>query len=520
MQTGNRVLIFDTTLRDGEQCPGASMTVAQKVDVAKALEALRVDIIEAGFAAAAQSERDAIHEIAETVTESIICSLTRANRADIDAAVEALAPARHKRIHNFISTSPLHMKYKLQLEPEEVLEAIEDSVTYARRFVGDVEWSCEDGTRSDPEFLKRCFDVAIRCGATTVNIADTVGYTMPEEFTALITMLRNSVAGMEKVRFSVHCHDDLGMAVANSLAAVKAGARQIECTINGLGERAGNASLEEIVMAIRTRKDLLEVETNIDPVHLTTASQLVAEASGFTVPPNKAVVGSNAFAHESGIHQHGVIKHRGTYEIIDPRDVGAHDSVLVLGKHSGKHALKFRLEELGYSIGDNALEELFWRFKSAAEKKKEIHDDELVALVEEAETNESERGAYELSRLELHHLGRQRYQLITHLLVEGEAVSTATEATTPVDAFVNGVHSLVPETRDTSLEWKASVSNGVDFRVRTWVRCLTSERKFLEEATAPDILAAFAGAYLRALSRRKSHLAELRGSKGRPLAIN
>lgn len=520
MPLGNRVLIFDTTLRDGEQCPGASMTVAQKVEIAKALEALRVDIIEAGFAAAAKSEKDAIKQIAATVTESTICSLTRANRADIDAAAEALSPARRKRIHNFISTSPLHMKYKLQLEPEEVLAAIEDSVTYARRFVDDVEWSCEDGTRSDPEFLKRCFDAAIRCGATTVNIADTVGYTMPEEFTALITMLRNSVAGMEKVRFSVHCHDDLGMAVANSLAAVKAGARQIECTINGLGERAGNASLEELVMAIRTRKDLLEVETNVDPVHLTTASRLVAEASGFSVPPNKAVVGSNAFAHESGIHQHGVIRHRGTYEIIDPREVGANETVLVLGKHSGKHALKFRLEELGYSIGDNALEELFWRFKSAAELKKEFHDDELVALVEETEINDSDRGVYELARLELHYLGQQRYQLITHLLIDGEAVSTATEAATPVDAFISGMHGLVPETLDTTLEWKASASNGADFRVRTSLRCLTSERKFLEEANAPDILVAFARAYLRALSRRKSHLTELRGLKGRPSAHN
>ena len=516
MQSRNRVLIFDTTLRDGEQCPGASMTVAHKIEVARALEALRVDVIEAGFAAAAESERQAIHQISTIVTESTVCSLTRANRGDIDAAVESLAPARRKRIHNFISTSPLHMKFKLRMEPEEVLAAIEDSVTYARRFVDDVEWSCEDGTRSDPEFLKRCFDVAIRCGATTVNIADTVGYTMPEEFTALITMLRNSVAGMEKVRFSVHCHDDLGMAVANSLAAIKAGARQVECTINGLGERAGNASLEEIVMALRTRKDLLEVETNIDPVHLTTVSKLVAEASGFSVPPNKAVVGSNAFAHESGIHQHGIIRHRGTYEIIDPRDVGAQESVLVLGKHSGKHALKFRLEELGYSIGDNALEDLFWRFKKAAEQKKEIHDDELVALVEETETNDATRGAYELSRLELHHLGRQRYQLVTHVLVEGEAMSTATEATTPVDAFINGIHTLSPETRDTTIEWKASVTNSTDFRVRTWVRCLTSERKFLEESTAPDVLVAFANAYLRALSRRKAYLSDKRVKRDHP----
>jgi 2-isopropylmalate synthase len=378
----DRVLIFDTTLRDGEQCPGASMTIQEKVQIAEMLVLLDVDIIEAGFAAASNADFRAIQEISNRFKSTVICSLSRSLRADIDLAAEALAPARRKRIHNFISTSPLHMKYKLKMSPDDVLEAIADSVAYARRFTDDVEWSCEDGTRSDPEFLKRCFDIAIKSGATTVNIADTVGYILPHEFSELIMNLMESVTGMEKVIFSVHCHDDLGLAVANSLAALSAGARQVECTINGLGERAGNASLEEIVMAIKVRGDTLKMETEINSKKLLSASELVSDITGFPVPPNKAIVGSNAFAHESGIHQHGVINHRRTYEIIDPDDVGAVGSQIVLGKHSGKKGLLEKCRKLGFDIGENALESLFSEFKLVCQNKFDITDEDLKALIE------------------------------------------------------------------------------------------------------------------------------------------
>ena len=497
----DHVLIFDTTLRDGEQSPGASMSVAEKIRIAKALENLQVDIIEAGFAAASKAEVEALQAIGRELTESVVCSLTRSVRQDIDIAVEALKTAKRKRIHNFIATSHLHMKHKLQMTPDQVLQSIQDSVSYARNFVDDVEWSCEDGTRSDPEFLKRCFDTAIRAGATTVNIADTVGYTMPEEFTELITMLRNSVAGMERVRFSVHCHNDLGMAVANSLAAIKAGARQVECTINGLGERAGNASLEEIVMAIRTRKDLLEVETRVDPVSLTETSKMVSEASGFLVPPNKAIVGKNAFAHESGIHQHGVIKHRGTYEIICPEEVGAGGSTLVLGKHSGKHALAARLNELGYVLGNNALEDIFVRFKDLADQKGELNDVDLVRLIENDATDMEPEDNCVLSKLELSYLGEHRYQIITHLLIDGVMRSTATEAQTPVQALLLGIRTLLPEAASTTLNWRIVKTPSDDVLVRAVVKAIASDKKYVEEASSPETVFALARAYLAALSR-------------------
>ena len=332
----DRIMIFDTTLRDGEQCPGASMTVDEKLQICKALDRLGIDIIEAGFPASSPGDFESVSSVARVVENAAVCALTRARKDDIDIAASALAPATRKRIHTFISTSPLHMKYKLQMSPEAVLEAITDSVTHARNLCDDVEWSCEDGTRSDFEFLCRCFDAAIKAGAATVNIADTVGYILPEEFHALISRLRGTISGIEKVRFSVHCHDDLGLATANSLAAVRAGARQVECTINGIGERAGNASLEEIVMALHTRRDELGVYTNMKTEYLTSTSQLVSGVTGFAVPPNKAIVGGNAFAHESGIHQHGVLMNRGTYEIILPETVGADGSRLVMGKHSGQ----------------------------------------------------------------------------------------------------------------------------------------------------------------------------------------
>jgi len=376
-----RVHIFDTTLRDGEQAPGAAMTREQKLHVARLLDRMKVDIIEAGFPVSSAGAFNAVHTIAEQMEHSTVAALSRAVREDIDASVQALKPARQARIHTFISTSPLHMHYKLQLTPEQVYERVIDSVTYARRFCDDVEWSCEDGTRSDRDFLCRCFEAAIAAGANTVNIADTVGFITPEEFFELITNLRNRVPGMEKVRFSVHCHDDLGMAVANSLSAVHAGARQIECTINGVGERAGNASLEEVVMALKVRSEAYRAHTMVDTSVLTELSKSVSEYTGFAVPPNKAVVGLNAFAHESGIHQHGVIMHRNTYEIIDPADVGGGESSLVMGRHSGRHALQLKLRQYGHDLGDNAFEDVYRRFKQIADSRKAISDEDILSLV-------------------------------------------------------------------------------------------------------------------------------------------
>lgn len=367
----NRVIIFDTTLRDGEQSPGASMTLDEKLRVAHALAELKVDVIEAGFAIASNGDFQSVHEIAKQVKGPTICSLARAAKGDIERAAEALEPAENKRIHTFISTSPLHMKYKLQMEPERVLEKVIESVTLARKFTDDVEWSAEDGSRTEHDFLCRCVEAAIDAGATTINIPDTVGYTTPTEYAELMTMLFNRVPNIDKAILSVHCHNDLGMAVANSISAVNAGARQIECTINGLGERAGNAALEEIVMAINTRNDAFPFTTGIDTTKIMNASRLVSAVSGFVVQPNKAIVGANAFAHESGIHQDGFLKNSETYEIMKPESIGLNKSSLVMGKHSGRHAFKEKLKELGFTdLGDNAIEDAFARFKDLADKKK------------------------------------------------------------------------------------------------------------------------------------------------------
>lgn len=381
MASSDRVLIFDTTLRDGEQAPGASMTIQQKLHIADMLDSMGVDIIEAGFPASSRGAHEAVHAIAEQTENATVAALSRAVREDIDACVTALKPARRSRIHTFISTSPIHMRYKLKQSPEQVYQRVIDSVTYARRFSDDVEWSCEDGTRSEPDFLCRCFEAAIKAGATTVNIADTVGFATPEEFHELISQLLSRVPNIDKVRFSVHCHDDLGMAVANSLSAVRAGARQVECTINGVGERAGNASLEEVVMALKVRAGAYKVRTNVKTELLKELSRHVSDYTGFVVPPNKAIVGKNAFAHESGIHQHGVIMHRNTYEIIDPADIGSEGSSIVMGRHSGRHALQLKLRQHGFELGENAFEDLYRRFKEIADMRKTVTDDEILSLI-------------------------------------------------------------------------------------------------------------------------------------------
>src|SRR3569623_1277763 len=379
----DRVVIFDTTLRDGEQCPGATMTHEEKIEVAELLDTMGVDIIEAGFPIASEGDFAAVNEIAKRSQNAVICGLSRAAFKDIDRCAEAIKPAKRKRIHTCLSTSPVHMKWKLQKEPHEVYEMVIAQVTRARGYTDDVEWSAEDGTRTDHDFLCRCGEAAINAGATTINIPDTVGYTVPEEYYALFQMVRERVPNSDKARFSVHCHDDLGMAVANSLAGVKAGARQIECTINGIGERAGNAALEEVVMAMKVRNDVLPFWTNVDAAMLTRASKLVSAATSFPVQYNKAIVGRNAFAHESGIHQDGLLKNAQTYEIMTPESVGVKQTSLVMGKHSGRHAFVHKLEELGYQLAANQLEDAFVRFKTLADRKKHVYDEDIEALVDE-----------------------------------------------------------------------------------------------------------------------------------------
>lgn len=377
----DRVIIFDTTLRDGEQSPGCSMNHEEKLRMAAVLDEMGVDVIEAGFPIASKGDFESVKAIAGTVKNATIAGLCRAKKDDIQAAADSLAPAKSRRIHTFISTSPLHMEFKLNMTPEQVLEAIHDSVSFARQFTDDVEWSAEDGSRTEDDFLCRAVETAIKAGATTINIPDTVGYALPDDYAAKFRMLIERVPNIDKAILSVHCHNDLGMAVANSLAGIRAGARQIECTINGIGERAGNAALEEIVMAIRTRNHVLPYTNNIDTTKITNASQTLSSITGFSVQPNKAIVGANAFAHESGIHQDGMLKNAATYEIMTPESVGLSKSELVMGKHSGRHAFRKRLEGLGHKLGENELQDAFIRFKDLADNQKHIGDDDLHALV-------------------------------------------------------------------------------------------------------------------------------------------
>lgn len=376
-----RVIVFDTTLRDGEQSPGATMTLEEKLRIAEMLDDMRVDVIEAGYPAASKGDYAAVHAIATQTKNAVVCGLSRATREDIDRCAEAIRPAKHGRINTFISTSPIHMKSKLQMEEEQVYELVIAQVERARTYTDDVEWSGEDATRSDHDFLCRCIEAAINAGATTINLPDTVGYSMPEEYAAMVRMAQERVPNSNKVKFSVHCHNDLGMAVSNSLAGLCAGARQVECTINGIGERAGNASLEEIVMAIKVRNDVLPYWTNIETQMLAHASRLVSEATAFPVQYNKAIVGRNAFAHEAGIHQDGMLKSALTYEIMKPETVGVEHTSLVMGKHSGRHAFARKVQELGYRHSGLVLENAFIQFKALADRKRRISDDDIRALV-------------------------------------------------------------------------------------------------------------------------------------------
>ena len=494
-----RVIIFDTTLRDGEQSPGCSMAVDEKLRVAEVLEAMGVDVIEAGFPIASEGDFHAVNEIAKLIKGSVICGLARAANGDIDRAAEALAPAVRGRIHTFIGTSPLHRKYQLQLDAEEVHQRVIDSVSRARRYTDDVEWSGMDASRTEPDFLYRCIESAIKAGATTINIPDTVGYAYPEEFADLIREIRNNVPNIDKAIISVHCHNDLGLAVANSLRAVQAGARQIECTINGIGERAGNCSLEEVVMAMRVRADRLPYSNRIVTQEIMKASRLISAITGFQVQPNKAIVGMNAFAHESGIHQDGVLKNAETYEIMRPEDIGLIRSNLVMGKHSGRHAFKKKLEELGYALGENALNDAFVRFKALADKKKEIFDEDLVALVDDGIQPADQRLKFMSLFVQCGSQIRPKAEL--ELEVDGVRRAAVAEGDGPVDATFRAIREIFPHEAGLPLFQIHAVTEGTDAQAEVTVRLEENGKTVNGQAADTDTLVASARAYVAALNK-------------------
>ncbi|BDV35665.1 2-isopropylmalate synthase [Methylocystis iwaonis] len=498
-QDGERVVIFDTTLRDGEQSPGASMTLEEKLEVAELLDQLGVDIIEAGFPIASPGDFESVCEVARRVKNATVAGLARASEKDIDRCAEALREAKRARIHTFISTSPVHMKYKLQMEPARVLELVASSVGRARNQVADVEWSAEDGTRTEIDFLCRCVETAIKAGATTINIPDTVGYTTPQEYEQLFRTVRERVPNSDKAIFSVHCHDDLGLAVANSLAGVRGGARQVECTINGLGERAGNAAMEEIVMALKTRHDILPYHTNIDATLLTRASKLVSAVTSFPVQYNKAIVGRNAFAHESGIHQDGMLKNAHTYEIMTPESVGVTKTSLVMGKHSGRHAFREKLKELGYDLGENALQDAFNRFKDLADRKKFVYDEDLVALVDDEIVSAHDHIKVLALMVMAGTHGPQSAALT--LDIDGDKVTHQATGNGPVDAIFNAIKALAPHEATLELYQVHAVTEGTDAQAEVSVRLTEEGKSVTGRGADPDTLVASARAYVSALNK-------------------
>ena len=500
MSVKEKLVIFDTTLRDGEQSPGASMTKDEKVRIAKALEKMRVDVIEAGFAISSQGDFEAIQAIANTITESRICSLSRAVSGDIERAAEALKGANAGRIHTFIATSPIHMQHKLQMEPDEVLAQAVGAVKIARGLIDDVEFSLEDASRTEFEFMCRITEAVINAGARTINLPDTVGYSAPGEYGSMIKRLMNTVPNADKAVFSVHCHNDLGLAVANSLSAVQAGARQVECTINGLGERAGNASLEELVMAVRTRGDIFPVTTDVETVHIVPTSRLVSSITGFPVQPNKAIVGANAFAHESGIHQDGILKFRETYEIMKAEDVGWSTNKLTLGKLSGRAAFAARLEELDVNFDSKAdFNQAFVRFKELADKKREIFDEDLQALVSEVQMG-TEVDALTLTDLEVVSKTGQSPKAAIGIRYQDKDHSAEASGDGAVDAIFNAIEQLVNSETNLQLYSVNAVTQGTDSQGDVTVRLEKAGRIINGQGADTDILVASAKAYLNALT--------------------
>jgi 2-isopropylmalate synthase len=493
------IRIFDTTMRDGEQSPGAAMTLSEKVELAQWLDAMGVDVIEAGFPIASQGDFEAVSAVAKVVKTAVVCGLSRAGAKDIDRCAEAIKAAPRRRIHTFISTSPIHRKHKLNMSADDVLDWIAQSVAYARNHTDDVEWSAEDATRTEPDYLKRCVEAAIRAGATTINIPDTVGYSFPQEYGALFADLIASVPGADSVVFSAHCHNDLGLAVANSLAAVMNGARQVECALNGLGERAGNAALEEIVMALKVRADALGYSTGVDSTRLLRASQLVSRITGFPVQYNKAIVGKNAFSHESGIHQDGMLKNAQTYEIMRPEDVGQGATNLVLGKLSGRAAFRDKLLDLGYDLAENAFQDAFVRFKDLCDRKRHIYDDDLIALLDDQIAHAEDRVHVARLRVMAGTDGPQTAEI--DLVIDGETRWTTARGNGPVDAIFNAIRILLPHEARLDLYQVHAVTEGTDAQAEVSVRLTADGRAGAARAADADTLVASAKAYVAALNR-------------------
>ncbi|MBM4228022.1 MAG: 2-isopropylmalate synthase [Gammaproteobacteria bacterium] len=497
----DRLIIFDTTLRDGEQSPGAAMTKAEKIRIAKALERLKVDVIEAGFPIASPGDFEAVQAVARTIKDSTVCGLSRTGDADIDRAYEALKDAPSYRIHTFIATSPIHMQKKLKMEPDEVFEAAVRAVKRARNYTDNVEFSCEDSSRSEFEFLSRIVEAVIAAGATTINLPDTVGYAVPEQYGDFIRRIMSNVPNSDKAVFSVHCHNDLGLAVGNSLAAVMNGARQVECTINGLGERAGNASLEEIVMAVRTRKDYFPCETRIETTEIMNCSRLVSTITGFPVQPNKAIVGANAFAHESGIHQDGVLKHRETYEIMRAQDVGLNSNRIVLGKLSGRNALRTRLKELGIEFqSEQDMNETFKRFKDLADRKTEIYDEDLQALVSDSAT-EIANEHIRLVSLRVRTETGETPRATLVLSIGGDERTAEADGDGPVDAAYRAIEQIMDSGVQLQLYSVNAITTGTDSQGEVTVRLERAGRIVNGQGADTDIIVASVKAYLNALNK-------------------
>jgi len=499
MTAPNRVIIFDTTLRDGEQAPGCSMNPQEKVQVARKLEKLGVDVIEAGFPASSPGDLKSVLDIAGIVKDRAVAGLCRSLEKDIDAGWSALEKAAQPRLHVFLATSPIHMEWKLKMTPEEVLEQAASAVRYAKKFCNDVEFSAEDAFRSDPDFVCRVFGEVIKAGALTVNFPDTVGYAMPDEFGKRIKYIRENTPGMEKARLSVHCHNDLGLAVANSLAAISAGADQVECTINGIGERAGNASLEEIVMALRVRKDLHNTETRIDTTRLYSTSRLVSQVTGVKIQPNKAVVGENAFVHEAGIHQHGVMAKRETYEIMTPESVGISTNLMVLGKHSGRHAFEERLKQLGLNVDDETLEKIFAEFKLLADKKKSVNDRDIEALVMDStpavpETWILDHWAVNTGSA----LGASGTIRLRHK--DGNFQKLVALGDGPVDSIYKAINSIIGKEPELELYEIGAITGGSASQGETTVKIIWEGRHYNGRGVSTDVIESSIKAYLAAIN--------------------
>ncbi len=500
MNYQENLIIFDTTLRDGEQAPGATMNLEEKLLIAKELEKMGVDVIEAGFPIASEGDFMAVKKIADTIKNSAVCGLSRAKRSDIERTAEAISKATRPRIHTFLATSKIHMQYKLKMDEEQVLDAIKTSVSLARNLVAEVDWSPEDATRSTKDFLFKAIETAIKYGANTINIPDTVGYTTPEEYFELITAIRNNVANIDKVIISAHCHNDLGLAVANSLAAITAGARQIECTINGIGERAGNAALEEIVMAIKTRADFYKINTKIDTTQISRISKLVSTITGFAIQPNKAIVGANAFAHESGIHQDGILKNRSTYEIMSPQSIGLDKNSLVLGKLSGRAALKDKLASMNYQLSEEQFTDFFTQFKSLADRKKQIHDEDLIQIIDSSIVKKNNN--LQLVNLAVNSANDNSTEVNITINVNQELKNISCHSLFgPIDAIFLAIKSIIPHEAKLDLYQVHAVTEGSDAQASAIVRLEKDGKIYTANGSDTNVLVASAVAYLNSLNK-------------------